>query len=206
MADHFKVKPLPYAYDKLDGISKQTNTFHHDTHYAGYVKKRNEILDKLTGLDRSLANANYSDFGGMKRHETFNAGGQLLHELFWDVLGGDGEPSGAVLKHIEKSFGSYDAWVVDFRASALVALGWVVLAWDPTDDTLYNFTGDAHNQGGVWGTFPLLAIDVYEHAYCTVFPSRSEYVESFLKSVYWEAVNRRLTVAREVYKKIRSIF
>ena len=82
MADQFKVKPLPYGYDKLDGISQQTNTYHHDTHYAGYVKKRNEILEKLGKVDRSLANANYSEFGGLKRHETFNAPGQLLHELF----------------------------------------------------------------------------------------------------------------------------
>ncbi|PWB72507.1 superoxide dismutase [candidate division GN15 bacterium] len=205
MADHFKVKPLPYAYDKLDGISKQTNTYHHDTHYAGYVKKRNEILDKLAAVDRSLANANYSEFGGMKRHETFNAGGQLLHELFWDVLGGDGKPTGEVLRHIEKSFGSFEKWVEDFRASAMVALGWVVLAWDPTDDNLYNFTGDAHNQGGVWGTFPLLAIDVYEHAYYhDQGPARAKYIEAYLKNINWSEVNRRYRIFSKITGEFRA--
>ncbi len=195
MADRYKVKPLPYAYDKLDGISAQTNTFHHDTHYAGYVKKRNEVMERLAKTDRSLANANYSEFGGLKRHETFNAAGQLLHELFWDILGGDGKPSGEVLAHIERSFGSFDKWVEDFRASGLVALGWVVTAWDPIDDAIHNFTGDAHNQGGVWGTFPLLAIDVYEHAYYhDQGPARAKYIDSFLKNVNWKEVDRRYRI------------
>ena len=94
MADRFKVKPLPYAYDKLDGISQQTNTYHHDTHYAGYVKKRNEILERMATVDRGAANANFSEFGALKRHETFNAAGQHMHEIYWDILGGDGKPTG----------------------------------------------------------------------------------------------------------------
>jgi Fe-Mn family superoxide dismutase len=203
MADRFKVKPLPYAYDKLDGISAQTNTYHHDTHYAGYVKKRNEVLEKLAKVDRSLAHANYSEFGGLKRHETFNADGQILHELFWDILGGDVKPGGEVLKHLEKSFGSFDNWIEDFKASAKVALGWVVVAWDPTDDTIYNFTGDAHNQGGVWGTFPLLAIDVYEHAYYhDQGPARGKYIDAFLKNINWGEVNRR----HKIYSKVAPEF
>ncbi|HVP06586.1 MAG TPA: superoxide dismutase [Candidatus Acidoferrum sp.] len=203
MADLYRVKPLPYAYDKLDGISAQTNTYHHDTHYAGYVKKRNEVMEKLAKADRSAANANYSEFGGLKRHETFNAAGQHLHELFWDILGGDGKPTGDVLKHIERSFGSFDKWQEDFKASAMIASGWVVTAWDPVHDSIHNFTGDAHNQGGVWGTLPLLAIDVYEHAYYhDQGPARGKYIDAFLKNINWQEVNRRY----KIYAKIASEF
>lgn len=203
MADRYKVKPLPYAYDKLDGISQQTNTFHHDTHYAGYVKKRNEVMDKLAAVDRAAANANYSEYGGLKRHETFNAAGQRLHELYWDILGGDGKPTGEVLKHIERSYGSFDNWVADFKASSMIALGWVILAWDPGDDNLYNFTGDSHNQGGVWGTFPLLAIDVFEHAYYhDQGPARAKYIDAFVKNINWQEVERRY----QIFKKIAGEF
>jgi len=203
MADRYKAKPLPYDYDKLDGISEQTNKFHHDTHYNGYVVKRNEIMTKLESTDRSVANANYSEFGQLKRQETFNAAGQLLHELFWDVLGGDGKPSGEVLAHIEKNYGSFDKWVEDFKASAMVAFGWVVTALDPLDDTIHNFTGDAHNQGGVWGTFPLLAIDVYEHAYYhDQGPARAKYIDAFVKNINWTEVNRRYSL----FKKISGEF
>ncbi len=205
MADRYTIKPLPYAYDKLDGISAQTNTFHHDTHYAGYVKKRNEVMEKLGKVDKSLANANYSEFGGLKRHETFNAAGQLLHELFWDILGGDGKPAGEVLAHIERSYGSFDNWVADFKASSMVALGWVVTAWDPVEDAIHNFTGDAHNQGGVWGTFPLLAIDVYEHAYYhDQGPARAKYVEAFVKNINWNEVNRRYIIFAKIAPEFKA--
>jgi superoxide dismutase, Fe-Mn family len=203
MADRFKVKPLPYAYDKLDGISQQTNTYHHDTHYAGYVKKRNEILERMTTVDRAAANANFSEFGALKRHETFNAAGQHLHEIYWDILGGDGKPTGEVADHIVRSFGSHDNWVADFKASSLIALGWVVTALDPLDDSIHNFTGDAHNQGGVWGTFPLLASDVYEHAYYhDQGPARAKYVDAFIRNINWKEVNRRYLL----FKKISAEF
>ena len=203
MADRYNVKPLPYAYDKLKGISEQTNKYHHDTHYAGYVKKRNEVVEKLKNADRGAANANYSEFGGLKRHETFNAAGAHNHELFWDVLGGDGKPSGEVLKHIEKSFGSFDKWKEDFKASAMVAFGWAFMVWDPVDDAIHNFVCDAHNQGAVYGTFPLMAIDVYEHAYYhDQGPARAKYVDAFLENINWAEVNRRYNI----YAKIAGEF
>ena len=203
MADLYKPKPLPYAYDKLTGISEQTNKYHHDKHYVGYVTKRNEVMEKLKTADRSAANANFSEFAGLKRHETFNAAGQLLHELFWDILGGDGKPTGDVAKHLEKQYGSFDAWVDDFKASAKIAFGWVVTALDPSNDMIHNFTGDAHNQGAVWGTFPLLAIDVYEHAYYhDQGPARPKYIDAFVENINWAEVDRRY----KIFKKISGEF
>src|SRR3989338_6399595 len=93
MAFEHKVKPLPVPYNGTKGISEQVNKWHHDTHYAGYVNKRNEIEQVLLNVDRSKANANYSEFAGLKRHETFNANGMILHEIYWDMLGGDGKAS-----------------------------------------------------------------------------------------------------------------
>jgi len=205
MADRYKVKPLPYAYDKLDGISKQTNTYHHDKHYAGYVVKRNEIMKKLAEVDRKGANANYSEFAALKRHETFNAAGSHNHELYWDILGGDGKPEGKVLAHIERSFGSFDKWLEDFKASAMVAFGWVFVVWDPVDDSIHNFVGDAHNQGGVYGTFPLLAVDMYEHAYYhDQGPARANYIDAFLKNINWTEVNRRYNIFARIAGEFKA--
>ncbi len=202
MADKYLVKPLPYAYDALSGISKETNTFHHDKHYAGYVAKRNEIYEKLKSSDRSKSNANYSEFGELKRRETFNANGQVLHELFWEVLGGNGKPNGElVVKKIEADFGSIDKWKEDFKASALSALGWVVTAFDFSDGEIHNYTGDTHNQGGVWGCVPLLVIDVFEHAYYRDYgPNRAAYIDAVINNIDWKKVEKYYSMIELVKK------
>ncbi len=193
MADEYVVKDLPFAYDSLKGLSKQLNTWHHDTHYAGYVKKRNEIAIKLKAADLTAANANYSEYGELKRRETFNACGQILHELYWDNLGGDGVPKGeSVVKKIEGDFGSFDAWKRDAIAASKAALGWVVACYDLSDGKIHNYTCDTHNQGGVWGAMPLLAIDVFEHAYYADYgPDRAKYLDALLSNVDWKKVDAR---------------
>ncbi len=194
MAFEHKVKPLPYGYDALNGISAQINTWHHDTHYAGYVKKRNEIEKKLETVDRAVANASYSEYGEMKRRETFNASGQILHEIYWDVMGGNGKAGKAlsVVGVLSKDFGSFDKWKEDFIACAKASLGWAILCYDPSDKRLHNYLCDMHNNGAVWGAVPLIAFDVFEHAYYYDYgPDRAKYIEAFLSNLKWEAVEAR---------------
>lgn len=189
-----QVKPLPFGYDATPGISQQVNTWHHDTHYAGYVKKRNEIEEKLEKADRSQANANYSEYGELKRRETFNASGQILHELYWDMLGtggARGKPQGRIAEKMIADFGSVGIWQEDFIACAKAALGWAILCYDPSDGRLHNYLVDYHNNGAVWGARPLLAMDVFEHAYYHDYgPDRGKYVESYLNNVAWDKVNK----------------
>ena len=192
-----KVVPLRYEADKIQGISSTVMTWHHDKHYAGYVNFWNTIQEKLKTVDRSAAHANWSDFGELKRRETFNANGSILHEVFFDVLGGDGKADLElpVVKRITADFGSVQAWKEDFIASAKIALGWAMLTWDPSINRLYNYTGDTHNQGGVWGATPIIPIDVFEHAYYHDFgPDRAKYIEVFLNNLDWKKIN-------EVYEK-----
>ena len=192
MASEFKPKPLTFAYDSLKGISEQTNKFHHDTHYVGYVNKRNEIEKKLDSVDRSAANANYSEFGALKRHETFNANGQVLHEIYWEVLGGEGKPEGIVVEMIKRDFGSFEKWREDFIACGKVALGWTVLAFDYSDGRLRDFIGDSHNQGALWGAVPLVAMDCFEHSYYhDQGPNRAAYLEAYLSNIDWKKVDHR---------------
>jgi Fe-Mn family superoxide dismutase len=182
------VKALEKA--EVPGISKKTMETHHGKLYTGYVNKRNEIEKKLEVVDKTVANATYSEFGELKRQETFAANGQVLHEIYFSEIGGDGIPKGKVAEMIKRDFGSVEKWLEEFKACGMSARGWVVLALDPSDGRLHNFIGDAHNQGGVWGAIPLLDLDVYEHAYFIDYGSdRKAYLEAFVKTIDWKKVD-----------------
>ncbi len=182
------VKPLKYKH--LPGLSEKQLSEHHDILYAGYVKKINEIWTKLKSADLSSANATYSDLRELKVEETFALNGVKLHEGYFDNMGGDSKPSGDINAWIEEDFGSYDAWQQEFKALGIAARGWVVLAIDIEDGKLHNYVCDVHNQGGIWGSIPLLILDVYEHAYFIDYAtSRKAYIESFMKIINWQFVN-----------------
>ncbi len=192
MAFEHKVKPLPFAYDSSKGISEQVNKWHHDTHYAGYVNKRNEIEQKLAVADRTKANANYSEFGELKRRETFNASGQILHEYYYMMMGGDGnvDMNSGIAKAIIAEWGSFDKWKEDMVATSKASLGWALLVFDPSDGRLHNYLCDMHNNGAVWGSMVLLAVDVFEHAYYHDYgPDRAKYLEAYLSNVDWKKVD-----------------
>src|SRR5262245_45162117 len=116
----FSVKDLPFAKDALDGISSQTIETHHDRLYPGYVNKRNEIEQALPNADRSKAAQTYSEYRALKLEETFNADGQILHELYFSHLGpsqgGEARPTGALAQAIDRDFGSFDKFVEDLAA------------------------------------------------------------------------------------------
>lgn len=188
----FSIKDLPFAKDALKGISARTNEIHHDKLYAGYVNKRNEIEEALKTADRAKAAATYSAFRSLKLEETFNADGVILHELYFDTLGGKGISSGSFKEKVAKDFGSWEGFLEDATATAMASRGWMVTAYDPSDGKIHNFLCDVHNQGGVWGTIPLWTIDCYEHAYFIDYGSdRKSYIAALLENVNWSAVDKR---------------
>ena len=190
------IKLMPAEYERVKGVmDEDTYKWHHDTHYAGYVNKRNEIEAELSKVDRSKANANYSAFRSLKLEETWNGDGMILHEMYWDTLGGDGkyDQGMEVIKRIAEDFGSFQAWKDDIAAAAKSGRGWAALCVDAlTDGKLRNFLYDAHNQGGVVGSAPILVIDVFEHAYYHKFgPDRAAYLNAFMDNIDWKSVEER---------------
>lgn len=181
-------------YTTLEGISEKQLKEHHDVLYAGYVKKWNEIQAGLSNVDRSLANATYSDYGEMKREETFALNGIKLHEGYFDnMVQGGSAPAGMIKEWIEMDFGSYEKWQEDFKALGIAARGWAILAFDLDEGRLYNFLCDSHNQGGIWNSVTLFIMDVYEHAYFVDFATaRKAYIETFFKNVDWNYVNGQI--------------
>lgn len=196
----FAVKDLPFAKDALDGISAKTIETHHDKLYPGYVNKRNEIDTALPKADRSKAAQTYSEYRALKLEETFNADGQILHELYFSHLGGKGgQPTGALADQINKDFGSFDSFVEDLTACGMAARGWATVALDPSDGKVHTFLCDVHNQGGVWGTIPIMTLDVYEHAYFMDYGSaRPDYIKAFFKNVNWQKVGQNFEKAKQM--------
>ena len=194
-------QPLPFA-TPLDGISEKTISIHHDKLYAGYVAKKDEIQTALSPLEKggdvSTANQTYSQLRGLKDGETFAVNGVYLHEYYFDVLGGDGQASGSLVDALAAQFGSIENFIAYFSACGMAARGWVVLCWDTKEQALRVYTGDAHNQGGVWGCLPLLVLDVYEHAYFIDTGSdRKTYIENFWKNLNWEKANALFEAANK---------
>ncbi|HCN20288.1 MAG: hypothetical protein A3G17_05785 [Planctomycetes bacterium RIFCSPLOWO2_12_FULL_50_35] len=185
----YEVKPLPFTKE-LTGISKKTMDIHHGTLYTGYVNKSNAIEEGIKKADKAGANATYSEIGELKRQQSFAVNGVYLHEAYFNCLGGDGKPTGALVDWIKRDFGSYENWEADFKAAGMAARGWVILAYDFHKRKLCNYSADVHNQGGIWGCASLVVLDVYEHAYFIDFgANRKGYIDAFMANLNWKAVN-----------------
>src|SRR3990167_11163351 len=125
-----ELKPLSYDAGSLRGISQKTIEIHHGKLYAGYVNKSNEISEKLGELRKSgKADGNqiYSELRGLKSGETFARNGMYLHENYFAILGGDGQPKCEILKAIEEKFGSFEDFKTYFSACGMAARGWAIL-------------------------------------------------------------------------------
>lgn len=183
-------KPLPFTKE-LEGISAKTLAIHHDKLYAGYVKKTDEITGKLVELQKSgtyEGNATYSELRALKDAETFAVNGVYLHEWYFDVLGGDGDPGKApeLSKALAEKWGSVEDGIKYFSACAMAARGWSVLVWDIKAQSLKHYNGDWHSQGGVWGCIPIIVLDVYEHAYFIDYGAdKKAYLDAFWRNFDW---------------------
>ncbi len=202
----YELKPLPFDKD-LEGISKKTNEIHHDKLYKGYVDKANEVgaeLGKLReeivgGSGTQSGNTTYSKLRALKLGETFAVNGIYLHECFFSILGGDGDSAKApeLSAAIVAKFGSIDNFQKYFGECAMAARGWAILAWDIYEKRLKQYNGDVHDHA-VWGCVPVIALDVYEHAYFIDFGSdRKGYIQAFFKNLNWDSAN-------SIFKKVSS--
>jgi Fe-Mn family superoxide dismutase len=155
------------------------------------VNKRNEILGKLDGIDLTSANQVYSELRSLKVDLTFAVGGIKNHEIYFEHLGGrGGEPAGIFGDLVKRDFGSVADWKADLKATGLAGRGWAWTAYDWDESRLFNWIGDAQNTFPVWNVTPLVALDVYEHAYFVDFGTdRAGYIEAFFNNLDYDVVN-----------------
>jgi superoxide dismutase, Fe-Mn family len=175
---------------ELDGISRETVEAHYRL-YEGYVNKRNEILERLGSVDVAASNQIYSELRALKVEISFAIGGIKNHEIYFEHLGGSGgAPGGLVGQLIERDFGSVEEWARDLKASGMAGRGWAWTAYDWDEGRLFNYVGDAQNTFPIWNATPLVALDVYEHAYWLDFQTdRASYIDAFFANLDWDVVN-----------------
>ena len=189
---------------ELTGISARTMEEHYEL-YKGYIGKTNEIQEKLGSVDRASANQIFSDLRALRVELSFAIGGVKNHEIYFAHLGGKGgAPSGKVADQIKRDFPSIDAWLADFKASGLAARGWVWLAYDHDLHALTTVVGDAQNTFPLWNATPILALDVYEHAYWIDYGrARAKYIDAFFNNLDWDVVAANLERALAMQPAIR---
>lgn len=175
----------------VEGMSARLMGEHYKL-YEGYIKKANEITEKLKSVDYSTANATQSDLRALKLGYSFAINAIKSHEIYFqNISGKGGEPQGWLGQQIEKNFGSYENWLKDMKATGIAARGWVWFAFDWQTGSVFNYLGDAHDAFPIWHASPLVALDVYEHAYMIDYGvNRADYIEAFFKNLDWDAAEK----------------
>jgi len=170
-----------------------------DAHYAlysGYINKINEIDKGLKdSTAKTTSNAVYSPYRALKEGETFCLDSIILHELYFQNLGIENEsvPNAAFNQIATKHFGGFNKWLEDFTSCAQSARGWVIFGYEQRTNTFRNILLDAHNVGTVVMHYPILVLDMYEHAYYVDYINdKNSYIKNFVKNTNWTAVNNRL--------------
>lgn len=186
-------KPLRFDAAKLKGLSEKLIRSHWENNYVGSVKTLNMIAERLAAAmrDPDLPPIIY---GGLKREELHRVGSVVLHEHYFDNLGGDGKPGGNILGAIKSAYGSAEAWEAEFRRTAMSLAGgsgWCLLTYNLYTRELRNQWAWDHMHGAIAGV-PLLVLDMYEHSYHMDYGSAAaKYVDAFMANVSWEEVDRR---------------
>ncbi len=188
------VKPLPFKPNRLNGLSVHLLESHYENNYGGAVRRLNAIDTRLENLDWTTASV--FEINGLKREALIASGSMILHEIYFDALGGaGGDPQDARLKAaMAHSFGSLAHWRAEFIAMGKALAGgsgWVLLSWSERLGRLVNQWAADHAHGLPGGT-PLLALDMYEHAYHLDFGANAgAYVDAFMQNIDWERVAER---------------
>jgi superoxide dismutase, Fe-Mn family len=182
----YAIKPLPFEPKKIKGLSEKLLTSHHENNYSGAVKRLNAITEELAGLD--YAKAPGFLINGLKREELIAANSMILHELYFAGLGEESRPGPALADAINRDFGTFDRWRMEFAAMGRAeggGSGWVILTWNAHDKRLLNNWAADHSTTLAAGQ-PILALDMYEHSYHMDFGAKAgDYVEAFMQAIRW---------------------
>lgn len=190
-------KPLSFDPAKLDGLSERLIFSHWEKNYIGSVNALNMVELKLSKAvkDQNVPNLLY---GGLKREELHRTGSVILHELYFETFGGNGNIAGDISGALRKAFASIENWRHEFRRTALSLAGgsgWCILAYNLHTRSLHNYWAWDHMHTAA-ASIPLLTLDMYEHSYHMDYgTTAAKYVDAFLRNIDWKIVDRRYRVA-----------
>src|SRR5262245_28492308 len=187
----YQAKPLSFDPKSISGISEKVLVSHYENNYVGAVKRLNAIGTQLAELD--FAKAPNFVINGLKREELIAANSMILHELYFDGLGGGAKASGALADAIARDFGSMERWRAEFVAMGKAeggGSGWVILSYSPRDRRLVNQWAADHTTTLAGGR-PVLVLDMYEHAYHMDFgAAAARYVDVYMEAIRWDNASK----------------
>jgi superoxide dismutase, Fe-Mn family len=182
----YAIKPMSFDPKKIKGLSEKILVSHYENNYSGAVSRLNAISEQLAGLD--FAKAPGFLINGLKREELIAANSMILHELYFAGLGEESRPGPALTEAISRDFGGVDRWRAEFAAMGKAeggGSGWVLLTWSPHDKRLINAWAADHTTTLAGGQ-PILALDMYEHAYHMDYGAKAgDYVDAIMQAIRW---------------------
>lgn len=187
------LRPLAFDPSKLTGLSERLIQSHWENNYGGSVKALHIVKKHLAQAlaDKDTPPYVYND---LKREHLLRTGSVVLHEHYFDSLGGNGQAGANERKAIADAFGSFDTWETEFRrigAGLGGGSGWVVLGLNTHTHQLENYWLADHAHGPA-ATLPLLVMDMYEHSYQMDYgAAAAKYIDAFFQNIQWESVARR---------------
>ena len=196
----FTLPPLPYGYDALEpNIDARTMEIHHTKHHQGYVNNLNAAIEKAPELQNKSLEELLKNLSAVPEKVRTavrnNAGGHWNHSMFWTIMAptAGGEPTGAIATAIDKAFGDFSKFKEQFNAAASgrFGSGWAWLVTDPSGKLSTESTPNQDNPI-MEGRFPILGVDVWEHAYYLKYQNRrADYLSSWWNTVNWPEVAKR---------------
>ena len=183
----YQPKPISFDPKSITGISEKVLVSHYENNYVGAVKRLNAIGTQLAELD--FAKAPNFVINGLKREELVASNSMILHEIYFDGLGGGTKASGPLADAIARDFGSMERWHAEFVAMGKAeggGSGWVILAYSPRDKRLVNQWAADHTTTLAGGR-PVLVLDMYEHAYHMDYgAAAARYVDVYMEAIRWD--------------------
>ena len=185
-------KPLPFDAKSLRGLSEHLLTSHHDNNYVSAIKNLNVVEQQLAAVTKDTP---AFVVGALRERELTFTNSMVLHELYFENLGGDGKRAGDIEAALSRVYGASSSWEEQFRALALSLAGgsgWAVLELCTHTRTLRSTWAGNHKERLATG-IPLLVLDVYEHAYAIDHGAAcAKYIDAFMANVRWDVVDARL--------------
>ncbi|AYO54635.1 superoxide dismutase [Acinetobacter wuhouensis] len=195
----YTLPQLPYAYDALEpNIDTKTMEIHHTKHHQTYINNINAAIEgtewEKLSVEELVKKVNEVPTE-LKNNVINNAGGHANHSLFWTIMSpqGGGQPVGQISLAIEQELGSFDTFKDAFTKAALTRFGsgWAWLSVTPEKKIIVESSAN-QDSPLMHGNTPILALDVWEHAYYLKYQNRRpEYIGAFFNVVNWQEVNRR---------------
>lgn len=189
----YKLMPLPYPYDALEPyIDARTVELHHDKHHNAYVAGLNKAEEELA---KARAKGDFSMVDYWEKKAAFHGAGNFLHNVYWNCMApkAGGQPKGELMKKIAEDFGSFDMFKNQFSGvgKAVEGSGWALLAYT-SDRKLKIYQVEKHENLTSWNAMPILACDVWEHAYYLKYQNmRADYIAAWWNVVNWDWVEKR---------------